>query len=423
MRRQPRSGARPASPLAASLPEVFDRFEEAAAQRHEEGPRRAHDEREPPRPHAGVRAAAARFGRTNRAGRASTREGGPLAEVLRQDREPRELRRDAKRAIRSTDEFAKEPFGWDFDVVRLFVLALLRAGKIQMTSKGQVIDSAISLEARNTFAQQQPLPAGLVPAQEGARVSSRSSRHRSTSRTRSAKSVGELEQGAVAREIREEVERHEDAVRDAHSTPRRRTACPALRSSRTALDQMSVIRKSAESQVILTFNASHKDLKEAIKRAAELNQTLTPAQLAGSQARTGRARRSIGRSSPPSRTSRRRPREHADAARGHSRNGRPSSATCRASTSTRGRSRRRSRRDATAAVKKRCAGVRGGARRRSRERRLGAAGRRAAATGVEHASLARRRRQRRLAARPAPARADRSLPAAALEGDRRRCCE
>ena len=42
---------------------------------------------------------------------------------------------------------------------------------------------------------------------------------------------------------------------------------------------MTAIRKSAESQVILTFNASHKNLKEAIKRAAELNQTVTAAQI------------------------------------------------------------------------------------------------------------------------------------------------
>jgi hypothetical protein len=36
------------------------------------------------------------------------------------------------------DELAKEPFGWDFEVVRLLVLSLLRAGKIEATSKGQI---------------------------------------------------------------------------------------------------------------------------------------------------------------------------------------------------------------------------------------------------------------------------------------------
>src|SRR5256885_4763572 len=42
-------------------------------------------------------------------------------------------------------------FGWDFEAVRLFVLSLLRAGKIQAISKGQTIDSATGIEARDTF--------------------------------------------------------------------------------------------------------------------------------------------------------------------------------------------------------------------------------------------------------------------------------
>jgi hypothetical protein len=48
-----------------------------------------------------------------------------------------------------TDEFAKEPFGWDFDVVRLLVLSLLRAGKIEATSKGQTIDTVTGVDARD----------------------------------------------------------------------------------------------------------------------------------------------------------------------------------------------------------------------------------------------------------------------------------
>src|SRR5262249_53225401 len=90
--------------------------------------------------------------------------------------------------------------------------------------------------------------------------------------------VAELEAGAVAREIQERVEGCEDAVRNAHSL----LASNALSGSDVlgeALSQMSVIRRSSDDQVISTFNASHKNLKEAIKRAAELNQTLAPAQI------------------------------------------------------------------------------------------------------------------------------------------------
>ena len=78
-------------------------------------------------------------------------ESGPLTEVLSRI-ENRTSYGEVATGRYLIDEFAKEPFGWDFDVVRLFVIALLRAGKLEATSKGQIIESALSLDARNTFA-------------------------------------------------------------------------------------------------------------------------------------------------------------------------------------------------------------------------------------------------------------------------------
>ena len=49
------------------------------------------------------------------------------------------------------DDFAKEPFGWNLDVVRLFVVSLIRAGKIRATSKGTVIENALSTDAKTAF--------------------------------------------------------------------------------------------------------------------------------------------------------------------------------------------------------------------------------------------------------------------------------
>lgn len=43
---------------------------------------------------------------------------------------------------------------------------------------------------------------------------------------------------------------------------------------RSALDQMRTIRGGKEDQAILTFNATHRELKEAIRRGAELNKEL-----------------------------------------------------------------------------------------------------------------------------------------------------
>ncbi|MGH8653532.1 MAG: hypothetical protein ACREYE_15815, partial [Gammaproteobacteria bacterium] len=61
-------------------------------------------------------------------------ESGPLAEVLSRIEE-RANYGDTASGRLLTDEFAKDPFGWDFEAVRLLVLCLLRAGKIEATSR------------------------------------------------------------------------------------------------------------------------------------------------------------------------------------------------------------------------------------------------------------------------------------------------
>ena len=201
---------------------------------------------------------------------------GPLAEVV--SRIENRFRYGEIASGRSlSDHFAGEPYGWEFDTVRLFVLALLRAGKIQMTSGGQPIESAVSIEARNVFGNNNLFRQATFQPKKGLdfqQVVEASESFKDTF----GQSVAELEQGAVAREIREQVERCEDAVRQAHSLLAS-NALPGADVLGEALSQMTAIRKSAESQVILTFNASHKNLKEAIKRAAELNQTVTAAQI------------------------------------------------------------------------------------------------------------------------------------------------
>jgi hypothetical protein len=78
-------------------------------------------------------------------------ESGPLTEVLSRIEE-RANYGDTASGRFLTDEFAKEPFGWDFEVVRLLIQSLLRAGKIEAISKGQTIDSTTSIEAKDTFA-------------------------------------------------------------------------------------------------------------------------------------------------------------------------------------------------------------------------------------------------------------------------------
>jgi hypothetical protein len=260
--------------LAASLPDVFDRFEEAAA-------RVTKKDLDVLTTSENLQGLTPVFSdlhlvRSENGQVVLDTESGPLAEVVSRI-ENRTSYGEMPSGRSLSDHFAAEPYGWEFETVRLFVLALLRAGKIQMTSGGQPIDSAVSVEARNVFGNNNLFRQATFQPKKGLefpQVVEASESFKDTFGQR----VAELEQGAVAREIREQVERCEDAVREAHSLLAS-NALPGADVLGEALSQMSVIRRSAESQIILTFNAAHKNLKEAIKRSAELNQTLTPAQI------------------------------------------------------------------------------------------------------------------------------------------------
>ncbi len=260
--------------LAASLPDVFDRFKEAAAR----VTKKDLDVLTTSENLQGLTSVFSdlRLVRSENGQVVLETESGPLAEVLGRI-ENRTSYGEMPSGRSLSDHFAAEPYGWEFETVRLFVLALLRAGKVQMTSGGQPVDSAVSVEARNVFGNNNLFRQATFQPKKGPdfRDVIEASEH---FKQTFGHTVAELEGGAVAREIREQVARHEDAVRDAHSVLLS-NGLPGADVLREALDQMSVIRKNAESQVISTFNASHKSLKEAIKRASELTQAISPAQL------------------------------------------------------------------------------------------------------------------------------------------------
>ena len=199
-------------------------------------------------------------------------ESGPLAEVLSRI-ENRTSYGEVANGHFLADEFAKEPFGWDFDVTRLFVIALLRAERLEATSRGQSIDSARSSEARNTFSKNNlfrqatfrpkvglDFPAIVDAAVRFTEVFGRD--------------VLEVNQAVVASNIRQEVQRHDERLREVHTTLVQRSL-PGVPVLEAAIDQMRLIRTGKDEDTILAFNASHKDLKEAIRRGTELEQALT----------------------------------------------------------------------------------------------------------------------------------------------------
>jgi hypothetical protein len=92
------------------------------------------------------------------------------------------------------------------------------------------------------------------------------------------KEVRELNAGAIRAEIRNEIARYEDVVVSTYGllTLHRLPGGGLLDG---ALGQMKAIVRGTEENAILTFNASHRSIKDAIKRAVELEQALSEPRL------------------------------------------------------------------------------------------------------------------------------------------------
>ena len=199
-------------------------------------------------------------------------ESGPLAEVFWRINNQYEYG-VASTGKSLTDEFAMEPYGWEFDTVRLLVVALVRAGKIEATSKGQTIESALSIEARNTFENNNLFRQTSFRPKKGVEFEDLIKAADAFKRT-FGKELPELEQGAAAAVIRDESARHEPALQDQYARLLAQ-GLPGAEVLGKALEQVRAIRSGSEGSAIIAFNGCHKELKEAIKRAAELDNALT----------------------------------------------------------------------------------------------------------------------------------------------------
>ena len=167
------------------------------------------------------------------------------------------------------DEFEKEPFGWDFEVVRLFVACLLRAGQIDVTAQGKLIDSALSVDARNLFTNNNTFRAASFrpkQAMDFAQLVLAADYFKEVFGT----TVQDISSpAAVATAIRAAcVEPEEDF--SAMHTVLIANGLPGASILQQGLDQSKVIRTAVDEQAILAFNGAYKQVKEAIKRAADL---------------------------------------------------------------------------------------------------------------------------------------------------------
>ena len=214
--------------LGQVLPEVFDRFKEAAAETNDvkkgvDALFTAENLQGLPPVFSSLALLRDEKGKT-----VFRAESGPLAEVMSRIEERANYGETASGRFLA-DEFAKEPFGWDFEAVRLLVLSLLRAGKIEATSKGQTIESTTGVEARETFSNNNIFRQASFRPKKGIEFEELVKASEAFRDTFGSE-VKELNATAIVAELRREVARQEDTVAtaagDAHreSSSRRGSA-------------------------------------------------------------------------------------------------------------------------------------------------------------------------------------------------------
>ena len=205
----------------------------------------------------------------------------PLREVLQ------EIERAAAEGTKATgkalaEHFGRPDFGWDFEVVRLLVAVLLRAGAIQMTHKAQIIESTTSIAARDALTNNNHFRAASFQPKKGVdfvEIAKAAEHFKSTF----GAAVKELALTPVVAEIRAALTRSQDDLQTARDQLVMH-GLPGTAVLEDALAHTKTIQRSTEDAAISEFNASYETIKEGIRRAAEIDRALTPTALATMEA-------------------------------------------------------------------------------------------------------------------------------------------
>ena len=257
--------------LEQALPEVFDRFEEAAA-RVAKGDLQSVLTSENLNGLTPVFSALGLLidesGQT-----AFNTESGSLDEVCRRIENKTSYGESATGRF-LVQEFGKEPFGWDFEVVRLLCVCLLRAGKVDVTSQGKVIESAQSIDAKNLFSKNPSFNSATFRPKETLDFAklAEANEHFQTVFGKQLPDIAS--QSAVAEAIRSAFVDPEESFVEMR-TLLESNGLPGAAVLKQSGEQAKIIRTGSEEQSILTFISSYKELKEGIKRAGDLREQLT----------------------------------------------------------------------------------------------------------------------------------------------------
>jgi hypothetical protein len=196
----------------------------------------------------------------------------PLVDVRRRIEE-RARYGDIANGRSLADEFAKEPFGWDFEAIQLFTLALVRAGAITVTGKGRALTSARGRDAQEIFGNNNQFKSAAFQPKVGidfTKVAEAGVAFRDTF----GREARELSARALAEELRQELAARQDEMSEITSLLSQQQL-PGGGVLEDAIAPIRTILRGSDDDAVATFNASHRVIKDALRRSAELRNVLS----------------------------------------------------------------------------------------------------------------------------------------------------
>jgi hypothetical protein len=159
------------------------------------------------------------------------------------------------------------------------VACLLRAGLIDVTAQGKLVESALSVDTRNIFTNNNTFRSSSFrpkQAMDFAQLVLAAESFKEVFGT----SIPDISSpAAVATAIRQACVEPEENCASMH-TLLVANSLPGASILLQGLDQTKVIRTTGDEQAILAFNGAFKQIKEAVKRASDLSEKLTEPALA-----------------------------------------------------------------------------------------------------------------------------------------------
>jgi hypothetical protein len=257
--------------LSQALPTVYDRFKEASAKRQDitNGVKALLTDENL----NGLPKVFADLGliREEAGSRVLDIAAGPLSEVFARI-DDRARYGDLATGRFLTETFSGVPFGWDFDAVRLFTLALLRAGVIEGSCGGQTMELATGVAAQDCFNNNNQFRVATFRPKKSIDfgVVAEAADHFKETFGVNAR---ELAEAPLAAEIRQQIDSHTNPIADALQLVRV-SGLAGSEMLASALNEMRNISRGGDSNAITAFNASHRLFKDAIRRSADLTRTL-----------------------------------------------------------------------------------------------------------------------------------------------------